>query len=90
LLTIFSCIFINDLRKSVDCTGLWLWVCWQLLKGTHRCGRIEHSLVHGQTVADTERVQRLSKHFEHLYADLNPGAEMLLLIYLGRITKFFY
>lgn len=45
----------------------------QLLKGTHRCGRIEHSLIHGQTVADSERIQQLSKHFEHLYADLNPG-----------------
>jgi len=52
---------------------------WQLLKGTHRCGRIEHSLVHGQTVADSERVQQLSKHFEHLYADLYPGEELLSL-----------
>jgi len=49
--------------------------CWQLLKGTHRCGRIEHNLLHGQTVADSERIQQLSKCFEHLYADLQPGEE---------------
>jgi hypothetical protein len=45
----------------------------QVLKGTHRCGRIDHNLVHGQTGADLERVDQLSKHFEHVYADLNPG-----------------
>jgi len=50
---------------------------WQLLKGTHRCGRIEHNLLHGQTVADSERIQQLSKQFEHLYADLQPGEKVL-------------
>jgi len=62
--------------------------CWQLLKGTHRCGRIEHNLIHGQTVADTERVQQLSKHFEHLYADLSPGAEILLLLVSVKLHAF--
>lgn len=45
----------------------------QVIKGTHRCGRIEHDLLHGQTVANQERVDELKKHFEHVYADLEPG-----------------
>lgn len=45
----------------------------QVLKGTQRCGRIEHDLVHGQTVANMERINQLSKHHEHVYTDLNPG-----------------
>jgi len=46
---------------------------FQVLKGTHRCGRIDHNMIHGQTVADQERIDQLSKHFEHVYAELNPG-----------------
>lgn len=45
----------------------------QVLKGTQRCGRIDHDIIHGQTVANQERVDELAKHFEHLYAELNPG-----------------
>ena len=55
----------------------------QVLKGTHRCGRIEHNLVHGQTAADPERVQQLSEHFEHLYADLNPGRYIIIMIFVS-------
>lgn len=62
-------------------------VCWQVLKGTHRCGLIEHSLLHGQTVADSERIHQLSKHFEHLYADLNPGSDDFCVAFLVYLVK---
>ena len=45
----------------------------QVVKGTHRCGRIEHKLVHGQTQADPERVEELLKQFTRLHAELQPG-----------------
>ena|SRR6218665_1325676 len=51
----------------------------KVLKGTQRCGRIEHDLVHGQTVANMERINQLSKHHEHVYTDLNPGSTALCL-----------
>ena len=28
---------------------------------------------HGQTAADMERVEQLSDHFEHVYAEMEPG-----------------
>lgn len=47
--------------------------CLQVVKGTNRCGRIEHDLVHGQTVANQERVDFLCKEFEHVYCEMKPG-----------------
>ena len=47
-----------------------------MVKGTHRCGRIEHSVQFGQTVADQERVDQLCKHFEHIYAEIKAGDEL--------------
>jgi len=45
----------------------------QVVKGTHRCGRIDHKLIHGQTQADPERVEQILKHFKLRYAELEPG-----------------
>ena len=45
----------------------------QVVKGTQRCGRIDHDLVAGQTVANQERVQWLTENFEHVYAEMDPG-----------------
>ncbi|KAK2158235.1 hypothetical protein LSH36_174g03057 [Paralvinella palmiformis] len=47
--------------------------CLQVVKGTHRCGRIDHKLIHGQTQADPERVEQILKHFKLRYAELEPG-----------------
>lgn len=47
--------------------------CLQVVKGSHRCGRIDHKLIHGQTQADPERVQEILKHFPLFYAELQPG-----------------
>ncbi|XP_052794080.1 ectoine dioxygenase-like [Mya arenaria] len=49
--------------------------CLQLLKGSHKCGRINH--VPGdatlQTGADLERVEALKPKCPHLYAEMEPG-----------------
>lgn len=45
----------------------------EVIKATHKCGRIDHSLFQGQTMADLERVQEIKKQFEHICVDLNPG-----------------
>lgn len=47
--------------------------CLQIIKGTHHCGRIDHILQHGQTVADQERVDQLLKHYELVYVTMDPG-----------------
>lgn len=58
---------------SADICLRWLYLWYQVLKGTQRCGRIEHELVAGQTQASRERVHQLSKHFTHLHCEMNPG-----------------
>lgn len=43
------------------------------MKGSHKCGRIEHSIVAGQTAADIDRVRELKKKLELIYVELEPG-----------------
>ena len=47
--------------------------CLQVLRGSHKLGRIEHGITGGQTGADMERVEQAMKVMEHVYAELNPG-----------------
>lgn len=47
--------------------------CLQVLRGSHRMGRINHILSGDQAGADIERVQEASKRLEHLYIDMAPG-----------------
>jgi hypothetical protein len=49
--------------------------CVQFVKGTNRCGRIDHDLVAGQTVANQERLDHILKAdgFSHCYGELQPG-----------------
>jgi hypothetical protein len=44
-----------------------------VLRGSHKCGRIEHKLVAGQTGADTERVDLLKQKLPLEYVEMNPG-----------------
>ena len=44
-----------------------------MLRGSHKCGRIEHKLVAGQTGADTERVDLLKQKLPLEYVEMNPG-----------------
>lgn len=47
--------------------------CLQILKGSHKCGRIEHVMVGGQTGADLDRVAAIQEKVPLLYVELNPG-----------------
>jgi ectoine hydroxylase len=47
--------------------------CLQVLKGSHKMGRIEHVLTGDQTGADSERVQAASERLELVYCEMQPG-----------------
>ncbi|KAL5011655.1 hypothetical protein ScPMuIL_010206 [Solemya velum] len=47
--------------------------CLQVLRGSHKCGRIEHKTVGGQHGADMERVNEIAKVCPLDYAELKPG-----------------
>jgi ectoine hydroxylase-related dioxygenase (phytanoyl-CoA dioxygenase family) len=47
--------------------------CLQLLKGSHRMGRIEHGRFGSQTGADPERVEAARKRMELVYCEMEPG-----------------
>jgi ectoine hydroxylase-related dioxygenase (phytanoyl-CoA dioxygenase family) len=47
--------------------------CLQVLKGSHRMGRINHGSVGDQTGADPERVQAALDRLETVYCELEPG-----------------
>jgi len=47
--------------------------CLQLLKGSHRMGRIEHGRFGSQTGADPERVEAAMKRLERVYCEMQAG-----------------
>jgi hypothetical protein len=47
--------------------------CLQVLKGSHKLGRVEHGRFGDQTGADPERVEEASKVMELVYVELDPG-----------------
>jgi ectoine hydroxylase-related dioxygenase (phytanoyl-CoA dioxygenase family) len=47
--------------------------CMQVLKGSQKCGRIEHMSVNNQTGADPERVELLLERHDLVYATMDPG-----------------
>ncbi len=50
--------------------------CLQVIRNSHRCGRIEHKLAGEQAGADLERVNELLKRpeqFPHEYIEMEPG-----------------
>jgi ectoine hydroxylase-related dioxygenase (phytanoyl-CoA dioxygenase family) len=47
--------------------------CLQLLKGSHRMGRIEHGRFGSQTGADPERVEAAKARMELVYCEMEPG-----------------
>lgn len=51
--------------------------CLQVLRGSHRLGRIEHGQVGDQTGADRERVAAALHRFELVYCELAPGDAVL-------------
>jgi ectoine hydroxylase-related dioxygenase (phytanoyl-CoA dioxygenase family) len=47
--------------------------CLQVLKGSHRLGRLDHGPVAGQTGADPGRVALAAEELEHVYCEMAPG-----------------
>jgi hypothetical protein len=47
--------------------------CLEVLRGSHKLGRIEHGRVGGQTGADMERVEQAMQRLEHVYVEMAPG-----------------
>jgi len=47
--------------------------CLQVLKGSHKMGRIEHGKFGDQTGADPERVEAAEKVMKRMYVELAPG-----------------
>lgn len=47
--------------------------CLQVIKGSHRMGRIEHGFAGEQVGADIERVEESKQRMELVYVEMNPG-----------------
>lgn len=47
--------------------------CLQVLRGSHKLGRIEHSKSGDQTGADMERVRHVERQLELVYCEMDPG-----------------
>lgn len=52
----------------------------KVLKGSNRCGRIEHLQVAGQTGADMARVEELMKTLPLEYVELEPGKSHIVFL----------
>lgn len=50
--------------------------CMQVLRGSHRMGRIEHGVTGDQTGADLERVEQAMKRLELVYCEMGPGTAL--------------
>lgn len=50
--------------------------CLQVLRGSHKLGRIEHGKTGTQTGADAERVELAKQHLDHVYCEMKPGSAL--------------
>jgi ectoine hydroxylase-related dioxygenase (phytanoyl-CoA dioxygenase family) len=50
--------------------------CMQLLRASHKVGRIDHGITGDQVGANMERVTALMERLELVYAEMNPGDAM--------------
>ena len=51
--------------------------CLQVVRGSHKIGRIDHVKVGDQTGADPERVAEACKRMELVYVELEPGSAVI-------------
>jgi hypothetical protein len=47
--------------------------CLQVLKGSHRMGRLEHGRAGDQTGADPDRIAAVEDRFDRVYCEMTPG-----------------
>src|SRR4030095_11771738 len=50
--------------------------CLQVIKGSHRMGRVDHGEAGQQKGADIERVNEALKHLELVYCEMEPGTAL--------------
>jgi hypothetical protein len=50
--------------------------CMQVLRGSHKMGRIDHGFAGEQTGADLERVQQAKQRMELVYCEMAPGTAL--------------
>ncbi len=50
--------------------------CLQVIRGSHRMGRIEHGTFGGQTGADPARVDLALQHLERVYCEMESGSAL--------------
>jgi ectoine hydroxylase-related dioxygenase (phytanoyl-CoA dioxygenase family) len=48
--------------------------CLEVLRGSHRLGRLEHTAFGTQTGADPKRLEQVRGHFEHRHCEMRPGS----------------
>lgn len=48
--------------------------CLQVLKGSHKLGRLEHGKVGAQTGADPDRIAEIETLFERVHVEMTPGS----------------
>jgi ectoine hydroxylase-related dioxygenase (phytanoyl-CoA dioxygenase family) len=48
--------------------------CLEVLKGSHRLGRVTHGQFGGQTGIDPDRIKALEPLFERVYCEMKPGS----------------
>jgi hypothetical protein len=48
--------------------------CLQVLRGSHRLGRLDHGKVGNQTGADPARIKQIEQLFEREYVQMEPGS----------------
>lgn len=51
--------------------------CLQVLRGSHKIGRINHDRINDQTVADDEKIGEAIKRFELEYIEMDPGDALI-------------
>jgi ectoine hydroxylase-related dioxygenase (phytanoyl-CoA dioxygenase family) len=50
--------------------------CLQVLRGSHKLGRLEHGKVGAQTGADPARIGAIEALFERVYVEMSPGSTL--------------
>jgi ectoine hydroxylase-related dioxygenase (phytanoyl-CoA dioxygenase family) len=50
--------------------------CLQVLRGSHKLGRVEHGRFGTQTGADPKRVELAKQHLDHVYCEMAPGTAL--------------
>jgi hypothetical protein len=48
--------------------------CLQVLRGSHKLGRLEHGRAGGQMGVDPERIAAVEKSFERVHVEMTPGS----------------